>query len=1065
MNRRLFATLAGAAMLLSSVIPAPVAAANPQRPQLPQSVRDLKVDKPVRATDGVRPTVLAATLRGAVGQRDVVIRLSQKPSALQQGAARQKAQHTRVNTQQAAFLGRAAKTAKTFTVLGRTQVALNAVLARVDAKSLAALSRDPAVVSIAPVVDYQLDLDETVPYIGGTAVHQAGFTGAGMVVAVLDSGVDYTHAALGGPGTALAYKNAFGTKLKDTKNEKINDAYLGQKLYPTAKVIGGWDFVGTAWTGGAGSPPLNPDPDPIPCGPGAIKEVCDGSHGTHVADIIAGKKGVAPDAKLLAVTVCSQLTTSCSGVALVQGMDFAMDPNGDGSTADAADVINMSIGSLYGPAPDDDLSFAVENAVAAGTVVVLSAGNSSDKPYVVGSASNTPSAISVAQTAVPSSTGFAMQITAPANVAGLYEAVFQSWSKPLTSTIAGPVQYGDGAGGNLDGCLPFTNAQVGGKIVLIDRGTCNFSAKIANVAAGGGALGIIGLIAPGDPFDGTLGVCDADLCHAIPGYMVSQSTSSRLKLAGAAASFDPANGIPLVGHVVGSSSRGPSNLLNLIKPEIGAPGASVSAVAGSGTGTSAFGGTSGASPMVAGSAALLGQAFPSRGPLELKALLINTGDTNIMNRPALFGGTIAPITRIGGGEVRVDQALRSPIAAWVDADKSATLGYGFLDVTASTSLTKSVHVRNYSGANRTFDIASTFRFANDQTNAAVSVSAPASIAVPAHGDASFDVTITIDPSKLRAWTLDSGINGANATALTTLEYDGYVWLNDQSTTADDANPVHLPWQVLPRRAAHVTASAGHAAPNQTITLTNTGRAASLEFYSLMATSPNDPETTAPGDNISDADFRSVGVETYPAAAGDCSDDPSFVYAFAVSTWERQSHSVAPILFEFDLDLDQDGTFDYAVYNKDLSGLAALSDGRNLTFALNLETGVETAFFGTDHRTNSANTVLYVCAEQLGLTQEAFGSSFDVEGFAVDYYTSGTVRDTVDFEAVFLGERYVGVANGNQAFFSSIGTGASAPFFVFDFGPTGASEDETGILVRVFDGDAATENFTVTVDHP
>ena len=66
--------------------------------------------------------------------------------------------------------------------------------------------------------------------------------------------------------------------------------------------------------------------------------------------------------KLLAVTVCSQLSTACSGVALIQGMDFAMDPNGDGSTADAADVINMSLGSLYGPAPDDDLSAAVQNA-------------------------------------------------------------------------------------------------------------------------------------------------------------------------------------------------------------------------------------------------------------------------------------------------------------------------------------------------------------------------------------------------------------------------------------------------------------------------------------------------------------------------------------------------------------------------------------------------------------------------------------------------------------------------------------------------------------------------------
>ncbi len=810
-RRRLAAALFGSAMLLSALGPAPVGAAGPSRPQLPTAVKDHKLDQEVRATDGVRPVTLAASLRGATGRQQVVIRLKAGASGLEKGATKQKAQADKVKAQQSAFIARSEKASATFSVLAQTHTTLNAVMADVSAKSLAALSRDPAVLSIHPVRDYQLDLDETVPYIGGTAVHQLGATGAGMTVAVIDAGIDYTHAAFGGPGTDLAYKNAYGTKMKDTKNQKINDAYNGVKLFPTSKVIGGYDFVGEFWTGGAGSPPLAPDPDPIPCGPGAIKETCDGSHGTHVADIIAGKKGVAPDAKLVAIKVCSQLTTSCSGVALIEGMDFAMDPNGDGSTADAVDLINMSIGALYGPAPDDDLSAAVQNAVAAGTVVVVSAGNSSDKPYVVSTSSAAPAALSVAETAVPSSTGFAMQITAPPANVGKYEAVFQSWSKPLTSVISSPIQYGDGAGGNLDGCAPFAANSLTGKIVLVDRGTCNFSAKIANVAVGNGAIGIIGLVTPGDPFNGTLGVCPDNLCAAIPGYMVSQATANLLKQAGAAATFDPANGIPLVGTMVGSSSRGPSNLLNGIKPEIGAPGASVSAVAGSGTGVAPFGGTSGAAPMVTGSAALLAGAYRDRSPLEIKAVLMNTAETQIMNRPALFGGGIAPITRIGGGEVRVDRAFTSPVAAWVDADQTAALGFGFIDTTASTTRTKTVHVRNYSGTARTYAVSSTFRFANDGTNGAVSVSAPASVNVPAHGDASFDVSITIDPAKLRTWSLDSGANGANGDALTLLEYDGYVWLNDQSTASDDAEPAHLAWQVLPRRAAHVTASASSAA--------------------------------------------------------------------------------------------------------------------------------------------------------------------------------------------------------------------------------------------------------------
>ena len=104
---------------------------------------------------------------------------------------------------------------------------------------------------------------------------------------------------------------------------------------------------------------------------------------------------------------------------------------------------------------------------------------------------------------------------------------------------------------------------------------------------------------------------------------------------------------------------------NSIKPEIGAPGASVSAVAGTGTGTEAFGGTSGATPMVTGAAALHRRSYPTRTVREIKSLLMNTAETTINNNAANTPGYLAPITRIGGGEVRVDRALKSPAAAWV----------------------------------------------------------------------------------------------------------------------------------------------------------------------------------------------------------------------------------------------------------------------------------------------------------------------------------------------------------------------------------------------------------------
>ena len=205
--------------------------------------------------------------------------------------------------------------------------------------------------------------------------------------------------------------------------------------------------------------------------------------------------------------------------------------------------------------------------------------------------------------------------------------------------------------------------------------------------------------------------------------------------------------------MVGSSSRGPANLTNLLKPDIGAPGASVSAVAGTGTGREPFGGTSGAAPMVSGSAALLQGAFPSRSPLEIKAVLMNTAETDD-HEPArrCSAATSRPITRIGGGEVRVDRAYHSPIAAWVAGDLAGSLGFGFVEVTGTSELTKTVTVKNYSGPAKTYDIEPDVPLPDDAANGAVTVAAPGDRHRPGQRHATFDVTITIDPSALRPWT-------------------------------------------------------------------------------------------------------------------------------------------------------------------------------------------------------------------------------------------------------------------------------------------------------------------------
>src|SRR5690349_2874414 len=150
----------------------------------------------------------------------------------------------------------------------RMSKALNAVAVRIDAAQLDAVRALPNVRSVRPVRNYERSLSETVPYIGATAVQNEGFDGTGIKVAVLDSGIDYTHAFFGGLGTAAAYEAAYGTSTGDARNTTRDG------LFPTAKVIGGYDFVGETWPLDPDDPDLDPDPDPIACGPSAIALPC-----------------------------------------------------------------------------------------------------------------------------------------------------------------------------------------------------------------------------------------------------------------------------------------------------------------------------------------------------------------------------------------------------------------------------------------------------------------------------------------------------------------------------------------------------------------------------------------------------------------------------------------------------------------------------------------------------------------------------------------------------------------------------------------------------------------------
>jgi subtilisin family serine protease len=984
-------------------------------------------------------------LNQAYGEVEIVVRLGDAPLVVAQGEGAKKRGGRMTRAQQLEHVGQLTRKqdelVQSIRTLGGREIArvtkaLNAVIFRVDASRIPAIAGMPNVVSIRPVVNYKLDLTETVPYIGAKAVQAAGIDGTGVTVAVIDSGIDYTHKKLGGAGTGEAYEAAYGVDSSDPKNTTTDG------LFPTAKVVGGFDFVGEEWPEGD----LMPDPDPIDFQ----------GHGTHVADIIGGLNGVAPGVTLYALKGCSAIATSCSGVALLQAMDFALDPNGDGDISDAVDVINMSLGSNYGQR-EDDLSEASANAVKLGVVVVVAAGNAADRPYIVSSPSTTPEAISVAETQVPGAKRFALTVNSPAAIAGQYRNTETVGWAPIVSGFTGDVVF-VGRGCPADSVAPGTpeDKYIGdptGKVALIDRGGCAVSLKVDRAAKAGAIAVLIGLVAPGDAVSFSFGGGD----EFVETLIITQTDADKVKgqLSAATAvnvTVSPGVFVPLIGSMVASSARGPGYSYNAIKPDISAPGASVSAEVGTGDGETAFGGTSGATPMVSGSVALLVQAYPDRLPAEIKALLMNTAETDIQIDPALQLGVLAPITRIGGGEVRVKDALDSKTAAWDAEDLTGSLSFGYHALAENATFKKRVKVRNYSNRLRWYTISSQFRYSNDEASGAVTVEAPPGILVLPNGSASFEVALQVKVKKLPVWNLNGGSLGGSGSLLQGVEFDGFL------TLADRTDNVHLAWQVLPHRSADVQPATEKVRLNRNgegaLLLSNKGGAVNgrLEVFSLTGTSPKIRRQflPGPGDNFAIIDLQSVGARLVNLG------DDEFGIQFAINTYGQRAHPNYPAEFDIFIDNNLDGEFDVAVFTSELGGFGAT--GQNVVSVLNFTEETVTPLFFTDADLNSANAILTAPLADLGLTPE---TQFRFSAVAFDNYFTGEATDAIEDMVYTPGSpKFVGTGvpeTGVPAGGASLLNVARLP------DGEAASPSQTGLLLVYRDGRTGQEADSIGVD--
>lgn len=386
MSKKLWSALLSFALTLSLVAPAAGAAPSERQIELnnplsAEEARQIKDMLKQRAKLAEFPALDQSLQRSAGGPTRVIVELSTEPVALAKGLSSIQGQsfsssaeakvEAQVQLEQQTFIRSLNTKNITHEISDQYSYAFNGVSMEIDGSKVEALLDIPGVLGVYPDLEVTVGpkgevnpyMKDTGPFIGAPDVWDLGYTGKGIKVGVIDTGIDYAH-----PVLKDAYKG--GYDFVDNDNDPYETTPLDWENDPSNPPQVD-DRGSTYWT----------------------------DHGTHVAGTIGardageyGVVGIAPEADIYAYRVLGPYGSGYSSWVL-GGIDR--------SVQDGMDVINLSLGNSRND-PDYVTSVALNNAALAGVTPVVASGNTGPNRWTVGSPGAAAFPITVGNSTGPS---------------------------------------------------------------------------------------------------------------------------------------------------------------------------------------------------------------------------------------------------------------------------------------------------------------------------------------------------------------------------------------------------------------------------------------------------------------------------------------------------------------------------------------------------------------------------------------------------------------------------------------------------------------------------------------